>query len=163
MGTIDESGLYVAPIKGTAPYAATDIVIATSVDDPMRKAFARVALVGLGPEPSPDPRVEIYPKRSCVYYRGNNSSAIHNEYIDMSNTRQLFRAALYHSESKELQWLRDGSVVKSGSEPGYLYEPASDKGLPGTVKIAVRLAVDHDVKDETTVLLINYLWPGIAD
>jgi hypothetical protein len=163
LGTIDENGLYVAPLKGTAAHAVTEIVIATSVDDPMRKAFARVAVVGLGPEPLPEPKVEIYPKRSHVYYRKNYSSGDHNEYIDMSNTRQLFRASVYHTESQDLQWLKDGSVVKSGSEAWYLYEPSNDSGAPDEVKITVRLAVDHDVKDEATVLLINYSWPGIVD
>lgn len=162
-GTIDETGLYVAPLKGTLGHAVTDLVIATSVDDPMRKAFARVAVVGLGPEPLPEPRVEIYPKRACVYYRENVSSVYHNEYIDMSNMRQLFRATLYHSESENLEWLEGGSVKKSGSEPWYLYEPNSDKGPPDEVKITVRLAADHDVKDEATALLINYSWPGIVD
>src|ERR1700676_87332 len=50
-GTIDAGGLYVAPLKGVHPYSLTDLVVATSVDDPFRRALAHVAIVGLGPEP----------------------------------------------------------------------------------------------------------------
>jgi len=56
-GTIDAAGLYLAPDKGSLPFGLTDIVVATSTDDPFRKAFARVAIVGWDPNQSPPPRL----------------------------------------------------------------------------------------------------------
>ena len=55
-GTISATGLYQAPNKGALASGTTDIVVATARDDPLRKAYAWVTLLGLGPLPAPEPR-----------------------------------------------------------------------------------------------------------
>src|SRR5262245_57683690 len=92
-GTIDQQGLYRAPLKDALPSGYTDIVVASATEDPLRKAFAWVTVLGDGPEPVPAPVIEIWPKRSHIYYQQNH----HNAYIDDSNKRQLFSAALFHT------------------------------------------------------------------
>ena len=61
-GTIDAAGLYRAPDKGGLASGTTDVVVATARADPLRKAFAWVTLVGLGPLPAPPPEIAIWPK-----------------------------------------------------------------------------------------------------
>lgn len=154
-GVIDPAGLYIAPPKGTLPYGFSEIVTATSVDDPFRKAHARVVVIGLGPEPRPPPKVEVYPQRASLYY----PEGVHNAHIDASNTMQLFRAALYHANSDDLEWLVDASPSHTGAE--FFYK-VTGSGPAGEVSIEVRLQSDHSVKDEATVSLLNYSWPGIT-
>lgn len=163
-GVIDAAGLYLAPLKGSLPYGFTEIVTATSVDDPFRQAHARVCVIGLGPEPKPKPRVEIFPRRANLYYSGNLDSTDHNEYIDASNTMQLFRARLFHADPASLEWLLDLNTnpEPQGPEfPDFLYRPAAF-GNPTTVRVTVRLSTDHTILDWATVSLLNYEWPGIV-
>lgn len=159
-GIIDAQGLYVAPLKGPSlPFAFTEIVTATSVDDATRNASARVAVVGLGPEPKPKPIVEIYPRRVNLYYRLDPP----NNYIDPSNQMQLFRALLYHSDSAEFEWLRDDTGQLFDNGPEYLYQPATLFGNETTVHVTVRLkGVSPEIKDTATITILNYAWPGIA-
>jgi hypothetical protein len=166
-GTIDAAGLYTAPAKAdlptglTAPYSLTDIVVATSVDDHFRKAFAHVEIVGWGPEPPPAPRVEIYPHRVYLYYQDGP----YNNYIDPSNTMQLFRAIVHHADPAQVMWSISGvGVADTGPDygPEHLFTaPATgsaqevriDAKIPGTTPIAA---------DSVTVSLSNYFWPGIV-
>ena len=62
-GTIDASGLYRAPPKGALASGTTELVVATSREEPLRKAFAWVTLVGLGPRPVAAPEVAVFPRR----------------------------------------------------------------------------------------------------
>ncbi|PXF58384.1 MAG: hypothetical protein C4B58_06665 [Deltaproteobacteria bacterium] len=158
VGTIDASGLYIAPLKGTLPYGLTEIIIATAADDPFRKAYARVTLLGLGPEPKPEPRIEIFPKRACLYYPEGH----HNYHIDISNTRQFFRGIVYGGDSNELEWFKDGTSVSPWwHDNWYLYEQSGSGSLKD-VKITARLKGNPNIKDEAVVTVHNYSWPGIV-
>lgn len=153
-GTIDAAGLYLAPDKGSLPFGLTDIVVATSTDDPFRKAFARVAIVGLGPEPKPAPTIEVYPHRSYLYYPGGYN----NDYIDGCNKMQLFRALVCHADPALVQWSISGAAVHTG--PEYLF---TSGGWPSAVRIDATVpATTPAVTDWATVTLLNYTWPGIV-
>ncbi|HYM02055.1 MAG TPA: hypothetical protein VET85_03850 [Stellaceae bacterium] len=156
-GTIDSTGLYQAPPKGGLASGTTDLVIATAVEDPLRKAFAWVTLVGKGPLPAPDPRVEVWPKRINLYHQ----QAGLNGYISASNKMQLFRAAVRHSANAAVEWLVDGTVQAAQPAvvvPWFLYQ-APAAGSRQVVR--ARLAAQHDVYDEAQVILLDYSWPGL--
>jgi hypothetical protein len=153
-GTIDAAGLYLAPDKGSLPFGLTDIVVATSTDDHFRKAFARVAIVGLGPEPKPAPTIEVYPHRSYLYY----PSGYNNDYIDGCNKMQLFRALVCHADPALVEWSISGAAVHTG--PEYLF---TSSGWPSAVRIDATVpATTPAVTDWATVTLLNYTWPGIV-
>jgi hypothetical protein len=161
-GAIDSSGLYMAPPKGSLPHATTDIVIASAADDPLRKAFAWVTLVGFGPEVEPQPKLEIYPQQTYLYY----PEGMHNSYIDPSNTMQVFRAMIHNSGAEELEWFVDegggyGSPV-GDLNPWYAYQVSGSGNNKKKVKIKARLKDDLNVMDEAIVYLINYFWPGVT-
>lgn len=164
-GTIDAAGLYTAPLKGSLPYTLTDIVVAASADDPMRKAYARVAVIGPGPELKPAPKIDIYPKKATIYYPDNNSGQVNNEHMDASNKVQFFRASIRNAPGEKVDWLVDGAVKKSGCDTWYLFDLAKEGyhlGSNGkTVKVAVRLQSDHNVLDEAIAVLENYSWPEL--
>jgi hypothetical protein len=126
------------------------------VEDPLRKAFAFVTLIGRGPLPPPVPRLEIAPKQISLYYPEDYDNA----YIDSSNTRQLFRAFLRDSPPQPVEWLLDGVVQATGPDPWYLYTvTGSGDVLMRTIK--VRLQSDHAIADDAKVIQINYSWPGL--
>jgi hypothetical protein len=153
-GTIDAAGLYLAPDKGSLPFGLTDIVVATSTDDPFRKAFARVAIVGLGPEPKPAPTIEVYPHRTYLYY----PSGYNNDYIDGCNKMQIFRAMVCHADPALVEWSISGAPVHTG--PEYLF---TSSGWPSAVRIDATVPVTTPaVTDWATVTLLNYTWPGIV-
>jgi hypothetical protein len=155
-GSIDPTGLYLAPPKGGIPHGHTDIVTATSVDDPMRKAQARVVLIGRGPEPTPAAKLEIYPKTVYLYYQAGH----HNSYIDPSNKMQQFRHIIRNTDLTEVVWSITGSG-SIGSGTGLYAAPNS--GSNGSVAtVSAHLKNDTSVKDEAKVILINYDWPGIT-
>ena len=154
-GTIDAAGLYLAPNKGSLPFGLTDIVVATSADDHFRKAYARVAIVGLGPEPKPAPRLEVYPHRVYLYY----PTGYDNPYIDASNTMQLFRTIVHHADPALVEWKVPALPVSTG--PEYLYTAPTAGGqqtltieakIPGTTPLAADWAI---------VTLLDYSWPGM--
>ena len=154
-GTIDAAGLYTAPNKGSLPFGLTDLVVATSADDHFRKAYARVAIVGLGPKPKPTPRLEVYPHRVYLYY----PTGYDNSYIDASNTMQLFRAMVHHADPALVEWKVPTLPVSTG--PEYLYTAPTlggqqtlriDASIPGTTPLAA---------DWAMVTLLDYSWPGI--
>jgi hypothetical protein len=167
-GSIDAGGLYLAPDKGSLPYGFTDIVVAASLDDPSRRAYAKVSVVGLGPLPPPPPRIEVYPRRVELYYPmyfPPGVPANYNAYIDSSNTMQLFRALVRRASPSDVQWTSDGgpvAVVGSGAE--YMYKlPNSESGSSRTTfHVQAALASDPAVVDQATVTLLNYWWPGIV-
>ncbi len=166
-GAIDPTGLYTAPPKAGLAHGTTDIVVASAADDPLRKAFGRVTLIGYGPEPPPKPGLEIFPKQAYVYYRSNRpASSDHNEFIDVSNKGQLFRALIRRSDSTEVEWFVDtggGYGPPVGQlEPWYLYEVPGSGSDGQEVKIKAQLKDHPGVYDEAKIILINYAWPGIG-
>jgi hypothetical protein len=155
-GRIKAGGLYLAPEKGSLPFGLTDIVVATSIDDIFRQAFARVAIVGLGPLPEPTPRVEVYPHRICLYYWNGAD----NLYIDDSNKMQLFRAFLYHGDpAAQIQW--QVNLTNKAIGPEYLYSADALGSADETITITASLIGAANVSDWATVSVLNYNWPGI--
>ena len=155
-GSIDAAGLYLAPAKGSLPFGLTDIVVATSADDHFRKAYARVAIVGLGPEPKPAPRVEVYPHRAYLY----NVGGYHNNFIDSSNKMQLFRAMVYHADPAQVVWSVSGfGLVATGPEYAF---PFTASVWSQTVTIEAQIPSTTPLaKDSATVSWLNYSWPGM--
>jgi hypothetical protein len=164
-GTIDTSGRYVAPAKGSLSNGTTEIVVATAVDDPLKKAFARVTLTGRGPEPERSAELKIAPRQARLYYRANEASHHHNEYIDASNKQQLFRVDLWNVAASVIQWYRvDGVPVflAESAWPWYRYS-APWFGSTGTeVTIRAQVKDNPAVKDEARIILLNYSWPGVV-
>lgn len=154
-GQIDATGLYRAPDKGSRLSGTTDVVVATARADSLRKASAWVTLVGLGPLPAPDPTIEIWPKRTSLYYH----SGIDNAYIDPSNMQQLFRAYSVNSPGPQVRWTVNGAV-QAGTEPWFLYE-APNAGVESLVTIRAQLLALLTVQDDAKVTLLNYDWPGV--
>jgi len=158
-GTIDPSGVYTAPPKGGILSGHTDIIVAAAVDDPMRKAYARVILVGRGPEPRPVPKLDIYPKQAYLYYRDDAGYAhIYNSYIDTSNKIQQFRAAIRNSSLTAVTW----SVPAGSGEinPGGVYTAPASGTSPAYATITAVLN-GTSAKNEAKIILLNYTWPGI--
>ena len=157
VGSIDPTGLYVAPPKGSHPHGLTDIVIATAAESPFRKAYAFVTLIGKGPEPLSQPTVEVSPKQVYLYYPQGEDNA----YIDISNKQQMFRATVRHAGT-QVEWLVD-SVVQggAGTAPWFLYQ-VTGSGPMQVVTVAARLLGQPAIIDEAKVIHINYSWPGLV-
>ena len=133
-------------------------MVATSTDDIFRQAFARVAIVGLGPLPKPEPRIEVYPHRIYLYYWNGAD----NNHIDDSNKMQLFRAFLYHGDpGAQIQWQVNG--VNKAVGPEYLYSADASGSADKTIEITASLiGATTNVSDSASVSLLNYNWPGIV-
>ncbi len=161
-GAIDAAGLYMAPKKGSLDARFTDLVVATSVDDPSRKAVAKVTVAGLGPLPPPHPHIEVYPRRVHLYYpAGPEAVNGQNLHIDSSNTMQLFRALVRHAPVSDVTWSVDGGpVVVAGTGEEYLYK-LTGTGAALTFHLQAALQSDSTVAAHATVSLLNYHWPGI--
>lgn len=134
------------------------MVIATSVEDPLRKAVAFVTVIGQGPTPSPPSCIEISPKLSTLYYPAGQDNA----YMDLSNTMQLFRAFPRHSESLAVEWLVDGVVqAGAGPDPWFLYR-VQGTGSTKTTTVTARLKTLPLVQDVAKIIQLNYSWPGLV-
>jgi len=157
-GTIDATGRYLAPPKGALPSGLTDIVVATSIENPLRKAFAWVTLVGAGPAPQPSARIAVRPKSVYLYYPQNASAADRNEFIDISNTMQMFRATVQHSNAA-VEWLVNGILTANPAPSTQFLYRVNGTGGTTTVVIGARLAGQPGVIDEAKVVQINYRWP----
>jgi len=157
-GTIDATGLYQAPDTGTLASGTTDVVVATARADPLRKAFAWVTLVGLGPLPAPAPRIEIWPKLVTLYYWSNDDNA----YIDDSNKMWVFRAFPSHAASPAVNWSTTlGSIVPGSPDSTWGSYTAPNTGGTAEATVTVALAADPTVTDDARVVLLNYNWPGL--
>jgi hypothetical protein len=157
-GTIDATGLYQAPDKGTLASGTTDVVVATARADPLRKAFAWVTLVGLGPLPAPAPRIEIWPRLVTLYYWSNDDNA----YIDDSNKMWVFRAFPSHAASPAVNWSTTlGSIVPGSPDSTWGSYTAPNTGGTAEATVTVALAADPTVTDDARVVLLNYNWPGL--
>lgn len=156
LGSIDHSGLYLAPQKNAIPHGHSELVIATAVSDPTRRAYAKVTLVGEGPEPEPVPKLEIYPQVAHLYYQGG--AGFHNQYIDPSNKHQQYRSLLRNTASSDITWTTSGpgTINTDG-----FYTAPNDGFSPTTVNITAELTHDSSVKSDARIILLNYSWPGI--
>jgi hypothetical protein len=153
LGTIDASGLYQAPPKGALANGHTEVVVATAREDRLRKAYAWVTLVGVGPEPVTAATVDIWPKRVNLYYR----QGANNNYMDDSNKMRQFGAILRNSAGS-IEWLVD-NVLQAGTSPWFLYQ-MPNTGSTKTTTIRARLQGQPSIFDEAKVLQLNYSWPG---
>ena len=149
-GSIDAAGLYRAPPKGAIPNGTTDIVIATAREDRMRRAYAWVTLVGVGPAQA---LVEIRPKHATLYYR----TGANNNFMDDSNKMRQFDAVVRNG-SGVIEWLVNNAL--SGTGTWFLYQTPNNGGS-STITIRARLQADHSVFDDSKVHLLNYSWPGL--
>ncbi len=156
-GTIDPSGLYIAPPKDGVPHGHTDIIIATVKADPTRRAYAKVTLVGRGPEPEPVAKLEIYPQVAYLYYQ--DGAGVHNQYIDPSNKHQQFSTIIKNTSLTGVTW----SVTGAGSinSDGFYTAPYSGFS-PAFATVQVYLTLDSSIKAVARIILLNYSWPGIV-
>jgi hypothetical protein len=151
LGSIDETGIYRAPAKGSLTNGATEVIVATAREDRLRKAYAWVTLVGIGAQPAEVPSINIFPKSVNLYYWSGAS----NKYIDAANKQREFLAILYDGAGA-IDWLVNGAP--SGSGDWLLYQ-APNTGSGAVVKVRAQLAGQPSVFDEATVLQLNYSWP----
>ena len=157
-GTIDATGLYQAPDKDTLDSGTTDVVVATTRADPLRKAFAWVTLVGLGPLPAPSPRIEIWPKLVTLFYQTGNDNA----YLDDRNKLWAFRAFPRHAANATVQWSATlGSVVAGSPDTTWGTYTAPGSGAVAEATVTATLQADPGVTDDARVILRNYVWPGL--
>lgn len=154
-GTIDATGLYQAPNKGTLASGTTDIVVATARADPLRKAYAFVTLVGVGPLPAPQPAIDIWPRSRTLYY----FTGMDNSYIDDSNKMQLFQAFPQNSGGAGVTWRVDG-VAQPGNDVWFLYN-APSSGTTAEHTVSAEIQGMPAVADAAKVIVLNYLWPGL--
>jgi hypothetical protein len=155
-GSIDSTGLYSAPAFASGLNGATDVVVATLVEDPLRTAYAWVMLAGAGPWAVPVPTIEILPHTAYLYYPSGDDNA----YIDSSNTMQFFRALLRDSPAQVVQWSVDGVVQTGQSEEIFLYK-LSGAGAPKEVTVEARIPGVPTAVDGAKVMQTNYYWPGL--
>jgi hypothetical protein len=153
-GSVDASGLYRAPPKGALASGATELVVATSGEDPLRTAFAWVTLVGRGPRPAPAAQVTVLPHRLNLYY----GAGANNDLIDTCNKRCEFQALAFGATSA-VEWLVNG-VPQGVTGPWFLYQ-APNSGATAVVTVTARLQSDHAVSADAKISLLNYDWPGV--
>jgi hypothetical protein len=153
-GTIDASGLYRAPPKGALASGTTELVIASSREDPLRKAFAWVTLVGLGPRPAKAAEVAIFPRRINLYY----GQGANNDMIDGCNKRCQFQAIAFNTGA-QVEWLVN-NALQGVVGPWFLYQTPANGGA-AVVTVRARLQGNPAVFDEAKVLQLNYDWPGV--
>jgi hypothetical protein len=155
-GSIDSTGLYSAPKWKKELNGATDLVVVTLVEDPLRTAFAWVTLAGEGPWPVPVATIEILPKTSFLYYPSGQDNA----YIDSSNTMQFFQALLRNTTTQAVQWKVDGVVQAGQTEQIFLYR-VTGSGAEKEVTVEVAIQGVPAAVDQAKVMLTNYYWPGL--
>lgn len=153
-GTIDPSGLYRAPPKGALASGTTELVVATSREDPLRKAFAWVTLVGLGPRPAKGAEVAVFPQRANLYYR----DGANNNMIDDCNKRCQFEAAVFNT-GVQVEWLVNGAL-QGVVGPWFLYQTPANGGA-AVVTVRARLQGNPGVFADAKVSQLNYDWPGV--
>lgn len=154
-GSIDATGLYRAPDKGALDSGTTDIVTATSIEDPLRKAYAWLTLVGVGPLPQPEPRVDMWPRRVTLYYWNGAD----NPYIDASNKMQIFRTDVANS-TNAVEWLVNMVPPVPAVVGPWFHYVAPNTGSNASVIVRARLQAAPNIYDEAWVDLLNYTWPG---
>ena len=159
-GTIDASGLYRAPPKGGLASGTTELVVASSREDPLRKAFAWVSLVGLGPRPAKAAEVAIFPRRINLYYGQDFKNAM----IDDCNKRCQFQAIAFNTGDQVEWWVNvqqpplPDNFVWKGAGPWFLYETPPN-GATSVITVRAQLQNNSAVFDDAKVSQLNYHWP----
>lgn len=154
-GTIDATGLYRTPPFAAHASGVTDIVVATSRADPLRRAYAWLTVVGRGPASAPRARVEIWPRRATIYHKTGNA-----RYVDACNKRQVFRAYVTHAANPDVKWIV-GGVPRAGGPPDsswFIFEGDGAEALQDVV-IRAELGADPSVSDHALVTVRDYNWP----
>jgi hypothetical protein len=135
--------------------------VANSREDPLRKAFAWVTLVGLGPRPAKAAEVAIFPRRINLYYR----QGANNDMIDDCNKRCQFQAIAFNTGA-QVEWLMNvppqppDVFVLQGVGPWFLYQTPAN-GAAAVITVRARLQGNPAVFDEAKVSQLNYDWPGV--
>jgi hypothetical protein len=160
-GTVDNTGLYRAPSKGVLESGTTEVLCATAADDPLRKAFAYVTLVGKGPAVPPPPTILVVPRTAEIYFQGNINAQVHNQYMDPSKTVQRFEAIITNTQDQRVEWKFDG-VVQSGHELPWIEYKAPATGNKSIVQILATLKSNPSISGKSQVTVVNYIWPGIV-
>ena len=158
-GSIDATGLYLAPARGGLASGLTEVVAATAVADPLRRAFAYVTLVDRSPEPPLHPTLVILPQRVNLYYQADIAGA-KNEWVDNSNKRQVFRAIVQDSDPV-LRWYV-GNSLQAEQSPLFYYDPGTNSGGDTCIKVRAELVSHPAVSAEARIVLVNYGWPAIV-
>lgn len=151
VGAIDATGLYRAPDWAPGLSGRTDVVAATLVEDPLRTAYAWIALVGDGPAPALMPRILVRPKHAYLYH----PAGADNSFIDASNTMQIFRASVHDAPAGPIAWRVDGALRPETGDQ-LLFRLTGSGGVGGH---EVRAEVPG-ASDTARVTTINYDWPG---
>jgi len=163
-GTIDQTGLYLAPDKGALASGTTDIVVATARADPLRKAYAWVTLVGEGPAPAPEVTLAVWPTQATLYYWSGDENA----YIDASNKLRMFRAYSRNASNPAVTWSLSpglGHLVPDPADTSWCTYLAPGSGSsPGSgsapvATITAKLTADPAVTADARIVLLNYAWP----
>ncbi len=160
-GTIDPSGLYTAPPKGTYPHGLTDLIVATTVEAPHRQAYARVTLIGFGPAPQPVSRLQIFPKQAYIY-ASLEASAL-NTFIDQSNRQQRFVASIHNlplGASPQIKWQVVGFGLSATDTDFFLVKSSDLPAAQSDVFVTATLGAPYDITDTARIYLLNYAWPG---
>lgn len=163
-GEIDANGVYTAPNKGSIENGTTEIVVATSAQDSLRKAYAFITLIGFGPEKKPDAKVEIYPKTVNLYYQDPVV------YMDNSNTKQLFRVVVRNHANQNLHWsvLPDPpgfspfTVTEDADNAACLVQLNYSGANLNWIDVRAELADDSHVYDVAKIIPIKYYWPPVT-
>ncbi len=152
-GMIDAGGLYRAPPQVGIASGTTELVVATAREDPLRKAFAWVTLVGVGLKPAKPAEVAIWPPRVTLYYQQGAA----NRFISDCNKQCEFSASVYDSGAP-IEWLVDGAP-QGVIGPWFLYRtPPIGAGAEVTVTAQLQgQAAFADAK----VSQFNFDWPGV--
>jgi hypothetical protein len=153
-GTIDASGLYRSPPKGALVSGTTELVVATSREDPLRKAYAWVILVGLGPRPADAAEVAVFPRQANLYYR----NGANNNLIDDCNKQRQFEAVVFNTGA-QVEWLVNGAL-QGAVGPWFLYQTPAN-GASSVVTVRARLQGNPGVFADAKVSQLNYDWPGV--
>jgi len=154
-GTIDETGLYRAPDMGGLQSGATDIIVATCREDPLRKAYAWVTLVGEGPLPAPTATLEIWPRAVTAYYWSN----FDNPYMASLTKTRMFRAFPRHAANPAVTWSATAGDVQPQADSRFCAWFAPDNGGLEIVTVVATLTSDPGVTADAKITLVNYDWP----
>jgi hypothetical protein len=160
-GSIDSTGLYVAPHKGSFVHGTTDLIVASSSEDRFRRAYAFVTLIGAGPEPKPAAKVEIYPKVTELYFPRTKN------FIDESNTKQVFHALVKNHVNQNVVWTATSNpnisspftLMPDINTPTCLLSLNTSSDSFNWIEIKAALTDDATIFDEAKVVPIHYYWP----
>jgi hypothetical protein len=156
LGIVDASGEYTAPETGFLTSGYTEVVVATSKDDPMRSAAAYVSVVGFGPEPQPVATISLLPRRASIYYR----EFYNNSFIDESNTMVMCEA-IVHNSTTGIVWKIDNAAAPDATSSRFYCYKAPLSGSDKTVIISADLNGSLSASAQAIITVVNYKWPGV--